>query len=108
MKKIFTLIALLITVGAIAQPTVNSSTYPAPGTTLVYTEVNATALSEGSGGANQSWNFSNLTATGMTSTTSYVTASSTPYASSFPGSNLAASTPDGSGGFLYSYYTHSA
>jgi hypothetical protein len=61
---------------------------PVIGQSLTYHTFTPTTLTPGSAGANQTWNFAGTSGTSTTSFT-YVTPSSTPYGSSFPGSTVA-------------------
>ncbi|MEP7265324.1 MAG: hypothetical protein ABI772_12535 [Bacteroidota bacterium] len=107
MKTRLLLSAIALTTFVQAQPIINSSVYPTAGTTVSFTQANSASVSEGSSGASQSWNFASLVPIGNNYSSDYISATGTPYISSFPGSNLVAVTDDGQGGFIYTYYTHS-
>ena len=107
MKKIYVLFTsiFLASAAAIAQPTLNSANWPTAGTSETSYGLDATSASEGSAGANQTWNFASLTPTGSSTLLQYVAPSSTQYFSSFPSSNSAAITPSISGTQTgYAYY----
>jgi len=93
---------LFASVNLLAQPTLTAS-----GSNIVVGDVfiwaNSNAVAQGNSGANQTWNLSSLSSTGTTTSTA-VTPGSTPYGSSFPGSNV--SVQGGSG--AYTYYTTSS
>lgn len=100
MKKIYLLISCFAIMHiAISQPTMN--TLPKAGdeysTTFAYTS-GATA---GAAGANKVWDYSGLIDSAGASTLKFVNASSTPYASDFPGATLAVNIGD----TLFSYMT---
>jgi hypothetical protein len=64
--------------------------------------VSAGSLSFGSGGANQVWDYSGIADTGNSITEAVINPASTPYASSYPGTNIALTTV-GSGDTSYAY-----
>ena len=87
---------------AIAQPTLTATGInPAVGDQI--TGNNANYVSPGNAGANQTWDVSMMTSSGV-STSTYITPASTPYASSFPNANLAINEGSGS----YAYYKTSS
>lgn len=108
MKKILLLSAIAFTTIINAQPTITSSNFPPAGTSMHFIQGNTAGVSEGSGGAAQSWNFSSVTPNGTTNDFDYVAAAGTPYISSFPGATMAATADDGNGGLIYLYYTHNS
>lgn len=104
MKKFYALIpAILLTSLVYAQPVINSSHFPGIGTTIVDTELDAATLSEGSGGANQTWNFMNAVSLGNANQVDYVAASVTPFITNFPLATIAGAI-DPNGTVAYSYY----
>src|SRR5436190_21496842 len=107
MKKFYIILIALAWTTTQAQ-TLTSSTIPSNGTSISDVEVDATFLSEGSGGTGQSWNFSSATPTGATTVIDFMNPAGTPYGSSFASSNLCQRSPDGSGGFVYSYYNYNS
>ncbi len=90
MKKIvLTLFLFLVIAAAKSQPTLTQANQaPAVGNVFV-SYVADTSAQPGSAGANQTWTFSSLNITSTTIVQSFVTPSSTPYASSFPAANVA-------------------
>lgn len=105
MKKLILSFSLLLLSVCFAksQPTITSANLPVIGD--VYVSQNASTVpSEGSAGANQTWDFSTLTPNGAQTSQTFVSPASTPYAGTFPFSNLAST--DGSG--AYAYYLSSA
>lgn len=107
MKKIFTLSILFSSLVAVSQPTINSNWFPPVGSTITSAFFNATTVSEGPAGANQAWNFA-VTPNGTTFTNSFVSPASTPYFSSFPGSNLSITGISTGGAPFYSYFNHTS
>jgi hypothetical protein len=108
MKKVLLNLLVIFPVAAMAQPTITSSIHPANGTTISYTEVDATSLTEGSAGTSQSWNFASASPVAPPYSNTYIAAAGTPFAASFPSANVAVTADDGSGDPIYSYYNHSA
>ncbi|MBX7108046.1 MAG: T9SS type A sorting domain-containing protein [Chitinophagales bacterium] len=98
--KIFTSIAftLLSALYLKAQPTITSANMYAAGDVLTMQNADTAGINEGPAGANQTWGFSNLTASGSQYSQSVVAASGTTYASSFPTADLAI---DAGGSFSY-------
>ncbi len=85
-----------------SQFVLNSSYNPAAGDTLKSKDVDTAGVYPGSGGENQTWNFSNAVILEEQFTDLYVPASSAPHFSRFPNSNLASvnsNTPP-----VYHYY----
>jgi hypothetical protein len=102
MKKLYTLLLIIIgSASVMAQPTFTSSSIYGPGSAVPRFEVDTTNIVHGNAGPNQTWNFGNAI---QASTTNFyfTTASSTPFFSSFPTSNLSINTGVGS---PYVYYT---
>ena len=105
MKKLYTL--LLVFIGSlplIAQPTFTSSSIYGPGSVVPRFEVDTTNIVHGNAGPNQTWNFANAVQA-STINFYFTTATSTPFFSSFPTSNLSINTGVGSPSV---YYTLSA
>ncbi len=108
MKKLYIFIfASVIGFNAKAQLTLTkANNCPVPGTIEIDTYFDSTTTVPKTTGTNKSWNFTSLvTTTASSGTYSYVTASSTPSASSFPSATLA--TNDGNGSYNY-YNSQSA
>lgn len=108
MNKLITSLFVIVSSACLAQPVITSSVQSLVGYTVTYTQVDATSLSEGMGGANQVWNYASLTPSGTPYTNSYMLPAGTPYSANFPGATMAASSADGSGGFIYTYYNHNS
>lgn len=103
MKKIFLLFSLAISSFSFGQITLTSSINPVPGETQKNVDADTTGVSQGPSGANQTWNFTNLTRTDS-SVLSWVASGSTPYAAQFPTSNVASSIDNSN----FQYFTTSA
>jgi hypothetical protein len=106
MKKLYPLFLLaLLPLGLHAQPVINScNNVPTEGDYINYFEVicDTTGISPGSGGGNQTWNYSGLTTVSSTLHSQvYHLPSNTPYGSFFPNSNSAVELV---GIGLYVYY----
>ncbi len=82
-----------------AQPTITSAFAPSIGDVFNSNILDTTSVVPGPSGANQSWDFSKLTSKG-TSSTSYIDPTTTPYASSYPGTTVAVAV-----GSDYYYYS---
>ena len=94
MKHSFTLLfsicLLVLHLSSQAQPTLTlaNSVVPA-GETQTFQLVEAELLNQGAAGANVTWNFSNLTLSGVSTQEVTVGASGTPYAAQFPNADIA-------------------
>jgi len=82
------------------QPTINIAENYTIGTVLKFQSCDSSGVYAGSSGANQTWDFSSLSALPDTITERMVLPSSTPFGNSFPSSNLAKKLPDNK----YAYY----
>lgn len=93
----------LLTISAIAQPTLTSNFNPVNGTIGTQAAADTNGVKESAAGANQTYNFSNLTQVGQPVSYTYVLASTTPYASQYQGANLsyAAKSTQGNTGYTY-------
>ncbi len=87
-----------------AQPTYTLSNLPQVGDQATTTLLNPSDFSSSPSGANVTWDFSNATLTGASSTSEFVVPSTTPYASNFPAAGFCAI---GDGGATYAYYAQS-
>jgi hypothetical protein len=103
MNKFYTLILLVFSSVAMAQPTFNSSNFFSIGTNVTYGEISSTSLSPGNSGANQTWNFGGLTTSGTTYTSQYISPVGAPGSSSFPGSTIVSKVGTAPN-FSYGYY----
>ena len=87
--KLLSLFALTIAAGtAIAQPNLTASTMNPVIGDVFYGHMLDTNVSKGPSGAGVTWNFASVTQMSL-DTTTYKACDSTPYCSSFPGSNIA-------------------
>jgi len=99
--KTFTLliVSILVSASAFSQITINSGDFPSVGDHYVWASDDMPAgVSPGSSGANQTWNFTGMMEDYI-SDAIFVTPASTPYASNYPGANIATNTDD----TVYSY-----
>lgn len=108
MKKYYSLLLLLLPLITFAQPTMTVSNEAVTGITLTYSYVDSSTAQPGPSGANQTWNFSSVVPNGLTHVDQWLTPASTPYAASFPGSNLVQQTSDTAGNTIYLYHTTSS
>lgn len=106
MKKSLLIFASLYGSVASAQITITQSDFITVGKTIYQAIDSNATIMIGSAGANRTWNFSSL-ASDSKDTIDVVTPGSTPYASNFPGANLAGSS-HGDQGDLYFYLNLSA
>ncbi len=105
MKKLYTLLLVFIgSVPLIAQPTFTSSSIYGPGSSIPRITVDTTNINHGNAGANQTWNFASAVQS-STLNFYFTTASSTPFFSSFPSSNLSINTGLGSPNIYYTLST---
>lgn len=99
MKYILTFsLLLMFIVNASAQMTISNP--PSIGDSYVIRYCDTNSVSQGNGGANQTWNFSSINLLNDSTAIEWVTSSGTPYASSYPNSDRAQKTNDN-----YSYYS---
>jgi hypothetical protein len=85
----FTTFSFLLSICAFAQPTLNLGGLPGIGTTVQTSSVNATGITSGSAGANQTWDFTAFPDTGAIDSITFVSPASTPFVSNFPGATIA-------------------
>ncbi|MBC8172818.1 MAG: T9SS type A sorting domain-containing protein [Chitinophagales bacterium] len=83
-----------------AQPTITSSTAGSIGHIFSFDQAEADDFDPGAAGSDVTWDFSAITMLGTSIENEYVDPSDTPYASDFPGANIAVSAGDGN----YAYY----
>ena len=103
-KPIFLLAAILICLTVNSQPTLTGpNTNPQIGESFTLHSIDVTSVTEGSSGANVSWDFSSDTSLG-TNTITWIDPATTPYAASFPNANLCYVI----GGGYYDYYSGSS
>lgn len=80
---------LAAVVSATAQPVFSTSNLPVAGLTIEWKNADTFGIVPGPGGAQQQWNFSQLSVLSGSFSQSYVAPSSSPYAASFPTATLA-------------------
>lgn len=107
MKKIYTLLLIMIGSVAMAQPTFNSSNFFTIGTTYNYQDITSTSLSPGGAGANQTWNFGSLTPGTSPYTNQYISPVGAPGASNYPTATVVAKVGTAPN-LSYAYYTNSS
>jgi len=108
LKSTLLIAALAASLTTIAQPVITVNTAPQIGYTVNLAAADTTGVSEGSGGNNQSWNFSSLTQVGSTYTYDYTAPSATPYASKYPNATVAFNSSTSQGNSAYSFVSSSA
>jgi hypothetical protein len=100
MKNIYTSLFLMASFATQAQITIDISDMPVIGDVINRKADTMTVLSgPGNAGANQTWNFTQLSTFVNDETSTAVEPSTTPYASQYANSNLALT--DGNGGYVY-------
>jgi hypothetical protein len=109
MKKKLTVFSCILLAGmASAQITITNSIAYKPGDSYTLQPCEADIDDVGAAGANVTVNLAALVDDGSETTASFVSASSTPHASSFPGANLAQPSVSTGGTAGYAYYNSSA
>lgn len=105
MKATLTLLAAIATsiTTAFGQATITSAWNAVAGDKTSQQAADTTGITPGSAGENQVWNFAQLSPTGNSVEGTYVAASGTPYADSFPTATIA-STSNVNGNEAYSYF----
>ncbi|MFM7014888.1 MAG: T9SS type A sorting domain-containing protein [Bacteroidota bacterium] len=104
MKNIFTLLFLSVALVGQAQITITTADLPTAGSSYILaSDTNYTGVIS-PGGASQTWNYSQLVNDGQ-DTLSFQAAAGTPYASTFPGANLAVNSPIDS---IWAYFISNA
>jgi hypothetical protein len=107
MKTIPTILIAFTYSVAASQPTLTSANEAIPGITFNYIFIDTTGIQPGPSGANQIWDFSNVIPSGIASVQNWVDPSTTPYASSYPGSDIC-QVVDATGNPIYNYHTRNA
>jgi len=97
-------VCLLCAAPLLAQPVLNLSGIPPFGSELTSSSVDGTGITLGSGGANQTWNFTAYPDTGAPVSFTYVDPSTTPFAADFPASNYAFESQVIDGSTNYGFY----
>ncbi|MFW6276609.1 MAG: hypothetical protein ACOC2K_02910, partial [Bacteroidota bacterium] len=105
MKKFLLLFSLfLIPALSKSQPVLSSSSLPEIGTGITRYFCDTTGVNEGQGGADRSWNFSDIQKNNEPAMeVTYIEPSETPYASNFPTANIAIDQDT-----LFSFYENSS
>ena len=108
MKKLFTqILCLFVTTGLFAQPVINSSFNPKTGDVFRFHPVN-TKITEGSSGANVTWDFSTIHIIWNAMGGKYMNPSATPYVNDFPGADVVYESFFAPGTYHYYYATSTA
>jgi hypothetical protein len=92
MKKLFTLFLLSVALIGNAQITITTADLPTAGSSYILASDTLYTDIISPGGANQVWNYSQLTNHGQ-DTLSFQSAAGTPYLSNFPGATMAVNSP---------------
>ncbi len=92
MKKIYILLTFLLPFLSLAQPTITGNDLPVAGLAFIMGTDSAYTAAIPSGGPNQTWDYTSLQNL-QPDTSGFASAVGTPYASQFPGSNLASHNP---------------
>lgn len=103
-KKLLTLLSLSVSVVAFGQTTLPATMYFQAGETFTSQPCVGSSVTLSPAGANVTVNYSNVTTNGDPASSSFVTASSTPYTSSFPSAEIATPTVSSQGATSYAYY----
>lgn len=104
--KLYTLILMMLLAGSsFAQLVLGPDRLISAGDKVTMISMDTTGVVEGAKGANQTWNFNNISA-GDTLYMEYVNASSSPYAANFPSATIASIVNDGENP-SYSYISNS-
>lgn len=104
MKTVLTLLLSFISVIALAQPTLTQANEATLGSAFTYNYVDTANVNPGNGGVAQTWNFSNVTPSGLSQVDSWVDPGSTPYAANYPTATLVQSVNNGTGNNIYQYH----
>ncbi len=100
---LFTIVALLLITSAYAQPVIHATDLnPQAGDNFIRTAASTSGVNIPGKGANVTWNYSKLQATGSLDTQRYVKSSTTPFSNSFPKSNVAVNPTTTE--IVYDYY----
>jgi hypothetical protein len=108
MKFSFTLFFILSVFSIQSQPTLTTANEAAVGNSFIFEFADTAGIIEGPAGASQIWDFSWAIPAGIQHAESWVDPATTPYYIDYPTSTHVQLTSDDIGGFIYSYYTHSA
>jgi len=106
--RCFFILAFLLSLKSLAQPLLNQGNSLSDGITIHLFVDTAPTLSEGNGGANQTWDFSGLSDANAPAYYYGILASATPYAGDFPDAQIATLNISNFGDSIYSYFTNDA
>ncbi len=108
MKKTFYLLALITASRSmlLAQPTLEMNIVPETGDFIYWAQADSSTAQVGSPGANQIWDFSDLSSSTPPTRYEYVTPANTPYANEFPTATLATKHDYNSGNISYTIYSY--
>jgi hypothetical protein len=98
MKHIYLFLFSCIASSAFAQITLTSANAPAPGSVWAFEAIDTTGITTGPSGASVSWDYSTFAIDTAHSSTTYISATGTTYASSFPSATVAVASGTG---FVY-------
>lgn len=104
MKNGLSILLILLSVNALAQPTLTQANEAALGSAFTYIYVDTSNVNPGNGGINQTWNFSSVISSGLSQVDSWVDPGSTPYAANYPTATLVQSVNNGTGNNIYQYH----
>lgn len=108
MKNILIVCFIVLSINLSAQPILTSSSEASIGSSFTYMYLDTTNLSQGNGGANQVWDFTNIAPAGTTRVDNWVSVVGTPYAANFPASNIVQVTNAGTAFDIYLYHNKSS
>lgn len=111
MKKTVCLLAFIAASGStlLAQPTLQMNVVPEVGDFIYWARADSSTAQPGSPGANQTWDFSDLSSSTQPTRYEYFTPANTPYANEFPMATLATKhTGNDSSHPIYSYFQKGA
>lgn len=108
MKKTFYLFAFITASGSmlLAQPTLQMNVVPEVGDFIYWARADSSTAQPGSPGANQTWDFSDLSSSTPSTRYEYFTPANTPYANEFPTATLATKHDDASNTPSPAIYTY--
>ncbi len=99
---------VLICINGKGQPVLDAAMIPPAGTFLTIQPIGGSGITPGSGGANQTWNFSSFQPDGNVEYLSFFEAESAPHVSYYPLATLATLRELSNGNILWNYYMESA
>jgi hypothetical protein len=99
MNKFYKLVLVLLPLGVLAQPTITDSWQPSVGDSYNFTNIGNT-FNYPTPGANQMWDYSNISLTNAT-TQYFIDPASTPNAADYPNSNIVFTNDPAAGPYVY-------